>query len=173
MEGDTPGPELVPSQRSFRKETLTLLHRDHAHRGVLPSAGHPTPSGGGAGSHPACPLCCQARHSTAVPQRRVHLFREAAAKGRGRELLMQPWRLGAHPLEGRPRAHRLVWDPILPHWALCTAHAALLTTHSVHHMSATGFAPSKEAPNYRMTQEGCPRWLLDRRLGEEGTQAKC
>lgn len=87
---------------------------------------------------------------------------------------MEPWRRGAQALERRPGAHRLVWDPILPrwHWALYTAHAALLTTPSVHHVTATQFAPSKEAPNYHMTREGCPGWLSDRHLGEEATQAK-
>lgn len=52
-----------------------------------------------------------------------------------------------------------LWDPILPlwHWALSTAHNALLTTPSVHHITAMEFSSSREAPNYRMTWEGCPR----------------
>lgn len=172
MEGDTSGPELVPRQRSFQKETLTLLHPDHVHRGVLPSAEHPMPSGTLAPGQPAPLLPSLSFYS--CPQSRVCLFREAAAKGRGCELLTEPWRPGASPLEVCPGAHRLVWDPILTlwHWALSTAHAALLTTPSMHHMTAMGFSSSREAPNYQMTREGCPRWLSYRRLGEEGAQAK-
>lgn len=160
MEDDTPGPELVPRQRSFQKETLTLLHPDHVHRGVLPSAEHPMPSGALAPGRPAPLLPSLSFYS--CPQGRVCLFREGAAKGRGCELLTEPWRPGARPLGPHPA-------PL----ALGTVHSPRCPPDhpSVRHMTAMGFSSSREAPNYRVAREGRPRRLSYGRLGEEGAQA--
>lgn len=70
LDGDSPGPELVPGQRSFLKANSTLLHPYHVHPRGARLGRAPRPQAvASPDCRPASPLCCRACHSMAGPIR--------------------------------------------------------------------------------------------------------
>lgn len=190
LDGDSPGPELVPGQRSFLKANSTLLHPYHVHPGGARLCRAPlTPRGWHhlTAAQPG-PSAAELVTLWLVPSDRVHTLwipggkrphspsrlqaaegqlasREAAAKGKG-------LKLGSH----RDGARTLVREPRL-RWqqALSTTYPALPGCPQLPPaMAATGLSPPRASPNYCMTQAVLPKVAVrqaDRKRGFQGQRA--